>query len=112
MAHFAEIDENNIVTRVLVVPNDQEDRGHDYLANDLGLGGTWLQCSYNGKIRRRYPGPGYTYDPVNDVFLEPKLYSSWVLNENFDWVAPVPYPDDTIPYVWNEDTLSWELVDI
>lgn len=108
MAHFAEIDENNMVLRVLVVPDEQEHRGHDYLANDMGLGGKWLQCSYNNKIRRRYPGPGHTYDPVNDVFLEQKPFNSWILNENFDWIPPVPYPDDGNNYLWNEDTLSWQ----
>jgi hypothetical protein len=71
MAHFAEIDQNNIVLRVLVVGDDQEHRGHDFLANDLGLGGTWIQCSYNAKIRGCYPAQGFIYDPVADVFVDP-----------------------------------------
>ena len=71
MAHFAEVDENNIVVRVLVIPDEQEHRGQEYLADELRLGGTWLQCSYNGKIRKEYPGPGYVYDPILDIFFNP-----------------------------------------
>ena len=71
MAHFAEIDASNIVLRVLVVNDADEHRGADFLANDLGLGGTWIQCSYNGRIRGCYPGVGYTYDPVIDAFVPP-----------------------------------------
>jgi hypothetical protein len=67
MAHFAQI-ENNIVTQVLVVDNAQEHRGQEFLANDLGLGGTWVQTSYNGNIRGKYAGIGDIYDPVDDVF--------------------------------------------
>jgi hypothetical protein len=71
MAHFAEIDENNIVTRVLVVPNEQEHRGQEFLANELGLGGFWIQTSYNANIRKNYAGIGYTFDPVRDAFIAP-----------------------------------------
>jgi hypothetical protein len=85
MAHFAEIDENNIVCRILVIPDDQEHRGQDFLANDLQLGGTWIQCSYNNRIRKQYPGVGYTYNPNAEVFIAPQPFSSWVLNENYDW---------------------------
>ena len=72
MAHFAEIDNNNIVVRVLVVDNSLEHRGADFLANDLGLGGTWIQTSYNGNIRYNYAGIGYTYDAARDAFIAPK----------------------------------------
>jgi hypothetical protein len=72
MAHFAEIDIDNKVIRVLVVPNDYENRGAEYLANDLHLGGTWVQTSYNGNSRYNYAGIGYTYDAVNDAFIAPK----------------------------------------
>ena len=72
MAHFAEIDENNIVTRVLVVGDDQEHRGQEFLANDLGLGGFWIQTSYNARIRKNYAGIGYTFDPVRDAFIAPQ----------------------------------------
>lgn len=72
MAHFAEVDENNVVVRVLVVPDDQQSRGQDYLANDLGLGGHWIQTSYNANFRNVYAGIGYQYDPINDVFIAPE----------------------------------------
>ena len=70
MAHFAEI-KDNIVQRVLVVNDNDEHRGQEFLAEDLGLGGTWIQCSYNGRIRGCYPGIGFIYDPVADVFVSP-----------------------------------------
>lgn len=108
MAHFAEIDENGIVKQVLVVPDQQEHRGQDYLANDLGLGGTWIQTSYNHKIRKQYAGIGFKYDADADVFIEPKLYPSWTLDENHDWQAPKPKPDDGLVYIWNEEKLDWE----
>ena len=72
MAHFAEIDSNNIVVRVLVVDNSLEHRGQDFLSNDLGLGGTWIQTSYNNNIRKNYAGIGYTYDATRDAFIPPK----------------------------------------
>jgi hypothetical protein len=72
MAHFAEIDENNIVLRVLVVPDEQEHRGQEFLANELGLGGTWVQTSYNARIRKNYAGIGYTFDEARDAFIAPK----------------------------------------
>ena len=107
MAHFAEIDQNNVVLRVLVVPDKQEHRGQDFLANDLGLGGTWIQCSYNHKIRKQYPGAGYVYDSDADVFIAPQPFISWSLDENHDWQPPVPYPDNDQSYTWNEETQEW-----
>lgn len=71
MAHFARIDENNKVVEVLVVDNSQEHRGQEFLAVDCGLGGTWIQTSYNANFRGRYAGIGDTYDAVNDVFVAP-----------------------------------------
>ena len=71
MAHFAEIDKNNIVIRVLVIENEHETRGQEYLANDLGLGGTWIQTSYNAKIRGKFAGIGDVYEKDNDVFVKP-----------------------------------------
>lgn len=88
MAHFAEIDENNIVKQVLVVPDEQEHRGQEFLANDLQLGGTWIQCSYNNRIRKQYPSPNYSYDPIADVFIKPQPDPSWSLDENYDWQPP------------------------
>jgi hypothetical protein len=108
MAHFAEIDGDNIVTRVLVVPDAQENRGHEYLANDLDLGGTWVQTSYNATIRKNYAGIGYTFDSVRDAFIPPKPYASWVLNEGTcNWDAPVARPEDDKMYSWDEATTSW-----
>jgi hypothetical protein len=72
MAHFAEIDNTNKVLRVLVVDNAQEERGQEFLANDLGLGGTWVQTSYNANFRDKFAGTGDIYDPVNDVFITPE----------------------------------------
>jgi hypothetical protein len=71
MAHFAEIDENNIVKRVLVVDNSEEHRGQEFLANDLNLGGRWIQTSYNANFRGKYAGIGDIYDEVNDIFYTP-----------------------------------------
>jgi hypothetical protein len=111
MAHFAEIDENSIVVRVLVVPDAEEHRGHDYLSSDLGLGGTWIQTSYNSTIRKNYAGIGMPYDADRDAFIPFKSFDSWVLNEETcRWEAPVPYPTDGIVYQWNEELTDWEAV--
>ena len=108
MAHFAELDADNIVVRVLVVPNEQENRGHDYLATDLGLGGTWVQTSYNATIRKNYAGIGYTFDSGRDAFISPKPFASWVLNEaTCNWDAPVAHPADDKMYIWDEATTTW-----
>lgn len=118
MAHFAEIDENSIVTRVLVVADDQAERGQEFLANDLGLGGTWKQTSYNTlggvhknggtPLRMNYAGIGYTYDPVRDAFYAPKPFASWTLNDTTClWEAPTPVPTDGKIYTWDEPTTSW-----
>ena len=71
MAHFAEIDSDNTVLQILVVDNSLEHRGADFLSNDLGLGGTWIQTSYNGNIRKNFAGIGYTYDLNRDAFIPP-----------------------------------------
>lgn len=86
MAHFAELDENNIVKRVLVVANDLEHRGADFLANDLGLGGTWIQTSYNATIRKNFAGIGFSYDFEMDAFIPPKCHPEATLNkETAQW---------------------------
>lgn len=82
MAHFAQIDENNIVLQVLVIPDFQEHRGQEYLANDLNLGGIWKQTSYNNRIRKNYAGIGYTYDEIRDAFIPPKPGDNYILNED------------------------------
>jgi hypothetical protein len=107
MAHFAQIDADNIVVRVLVVPDEQEHRGQEFLANDLQLGGNWVQTSYNNRIRRRFAGVGFTYDPIADVFLRPRPYPSWILDNDYSWQAPTPKPDNNPLTYWDEETLSW-----
>jgi hypothetical protein len=117
MAHFAKLDENNIVLEVNVVNNDvldmnnEEASGIEFLTQWSGGYSNWKQASYNGNIRKQYPGTGYTYDSVNNVFISPQPYSSWTLDENFDWQAPTPYPEGEENYIWNESTLSWDLVE-
>ena len=82
MSHFAEIDPNGgTVLRVLVVPNEQEHRGQDFLANELGLGGVWVQTSYNANIRYNYAGIGFTYDATRDAFISPKCHDEATLDE-------------------------------
>jgi hypothetical protein len=73
MAHFAEIDKDNIVIRVLVVSDEHQDYGQKYLADDLGMGGTWIQTSYNGNIRGKYAAIGDTYDSKKDEFISPEV---------------------------------------
>ena len=105
MAHFAEIDENNIVLRVCAVDDAHEDDGENWCKDFWG--GRWKQTSYNHRIRYNYAGIGYTYDAVNDAFIAPKTFPSWELDSNFRWQAPVEYPDDGNVYKWDEDNRSW-----
>jgi hypothetical protein len=89
MAHFAEIDENSIVIRVLVVSNDLEDKGAEFLAVDLNLGGTWIQTSYNGNIRKNFAGIGYKYDSVRDAFIAPEPSNATGFDEETcQWIVP------------------------
>jgi hypothetical protein len=115
MAHWAEIDENNVVLRVLVTDNDLPDEGHQWLVDNLG--GTWLKTSYNTKhhehsqggtpFRGNYAGPGGTYDPDADVFIPPKPYNTWILDETIhDWVPPVPAPEEGAWY-WDDESAAW-----
>ena len=106
MAHFAQIDEMGYVLQVLVVDNSLEHRGEDFLANELGLGGRWIQTSYNGNFRKQYAGVGFWYDDFHDVFISPKPFPSWILDPiTWDWEAPIERPNDLC--YWDEDTLSW-----
>jgi hypothetical protein len=114
MAHFAQL-ENNIVTKVIVVANqdilneqgqESEEVGIAFCSNLLG--GTWKQTSYNGNIRKNYAGAGYTYDEGRDAFIAPKPYNSWLLDETTcQWKAPVDYPTDKGRYIWNEEIVNW-----
>lgn len=105
MAHFAKIESNGIVSQVIVIDNSQEHRGQDFINQELGLGGKWIQTSYNNNFRKRYASLGYTYDEINDVFITPQPYPSWSLDENFDWQAPVPKPSPCA--TWNEQDQVW-----
>ena len=106
MSHWAEIDENNTVLRVLVGNNSEPDEGEAFMNS---LGGTWVKTSYNGNIRKNYAGIGYTYDTGRDAFISPKPYESWVLNEETcQWESPVPYPTDGVMYQWNEELADWQ----
>ena len=121
MAHFAEIDANNIVLRVIVVGNKDTSDANGVEKEHIGaafcerlLGGTWKQTSYNANMRKNYAGIGYTFDAARDAFIPPKPFPSWVLNESTcQWQAPVPMPADagtgTPPkmYGWDEDTVTW-----
>ena len=108
MAHFAELDDNNVVLRVIVTANNDSngDEGYQWLVNNLG--GRWVQTSYNANFRKNFAGIGFTYDEELDAFIPPKPYESWVLNEKTcRWESPVPYPEDGKVYYWNEDSLTW-----
>jgi hypothetical protein len=125
MAHFAEIDENGIVLRVIVVANEcaeTEEAGQEFIVS-IGLSGTWKQTSYNTfgnqhsnggtPFRKNYAGIGYTYDQSKDAFIPPKPeeFPSFVLDEETClWVNSVPRPQgtETTGWEWNEDSLSWE----
>jgi hypothetical protein len=118
MAHFARLDENNIVIRVHRLNNDvlmkdgkeNEQQGAEFLQNLHKTTDKFIQTSYNGNFRKNYTGKGDTYDQTRDAFISPNIFPSWVLNEDTcRWESPVPYPDsdDEKIYRWDEDTTSW-----
>ena len=121
MAHFAKI-ENNIVVNMIVIPNEEEHRGQEFINNELNLDGTWLQCSYNTyanshrlggtPLRGNYPAVGFTYDPAKDAFIpsKPDDRPSWILDENMlIWVPPISMPDGEQPWHWEESEGKWVL---
>ena len=132
MAHFAQIetvdiiDENEVVTgsetiitQIIVIDNNDilDAQGNESEAigiqfcTDL-LGGTWVQTSYNGNMRKNYAGIGNTYDATRDAFIAPSPFPSWVLDEDTcRYEAPVPYPTDDKRYEWEEETTSWILLE-
>jgi hypothetical protein len=129
MAHYAFLDENNIVTEVIVGKNENEDNIDWEVHYGNFRGQTCKRTSYNTQggvhglggtpLRKNYAGIGYTYDSQRDAFIPPKPYTSWTLNETSClWEAPTPYPTDVgtaeAPnrYTWNEETLAWTLVQI
>ena len=128
MAHFAELDGSNIVTRVIVVGNDVTTAAGPLGDNDMHVdgetwcvnffkGGTWKQTSYNHNFRKQYCGNGYTFDAAKDKFISPQPYASWALDGNDDWQAPVTYPtdigteEDRKFISWDEAGLKWTATD-
>lgn len=114
MAHYAFLNENNIVTEVIVGIDETElIEGLDpetWYGNFRGQ--TCKRTSYNGNIRKNYAGVGYTYDEARDAFIAPKPFDSWLLNEETcNWEAPTPMPIDGQKYVWVEDDLNWQLIE-
>lgn len=129
MAHFAEIDINNKVIRVLVGCNqdiinnggEQSEQAAEHFKTVCPLsenGVKWIQTSYNNNFRKSYAGARYTYDPIKDKFISPQPYPSWALDASDDWQAPIPmpitysntqYPTLKDQYIWNENNKSWDL---
>ena len=110
MAHYAFLDENNIVTEVITGIDETElIEGLDtetWYGNFRGQ--VCKRTSYNGNIRKNYAGIGFTYDAARDAFIAPKPFNSWTLDEaTCKWQAPTPYPNDDALYTWDEDTTSW-----
>lgn len=109
MAHFAKV-ENGIVTNVLVVDDQHEANGQEFL-NSIGLEGTWIQTSYNANIRGKYAGIGDVYNETKDRFEPAKPYASWVWDESsYSYEAPVALPADGESYNWDEESVSWVIV--
>ena len=117
MAHFAELDNNNVVLRVVVVgndcvPSDEHIDGETWCINFF-KGGTWKQTSYNHNFRKQYAGMGYTYDAAKNKFISPQPHDSWALDANDDWQAPVTYPTDITDksISWDEAGQKWTATD-
>lgn len=128
MAHWAEIDEDNKVTRVIVGNNEYSNEGYDWIVENLG--GRWIKTSYNTRrgvyynpetgepdsdqskaLRKNYASVGMIYDESMDAFIYEQPFPSWSLDEETGtWFAPVPYPEDGNDYTWNEETQSWDLL--
>lgn len=117
MAYFAHINDTNTVTQVISISNavlgepdnafpDTEPLGQEFISNVLGLSGVWLQTSFNNRFRANFAGVSYSYDAENDVFIAPQPYPSWSLDENYNWVAPVPCPSEGLWY-WDETEGEW-----
>jgi hypothetical protein len=121
MAHFAEIDENNLVLRVLVTDSNDPngDEGHKWLVDNFG--GIWIKTSYNTingvhvldgiPLRGNYAGPGMKYYQEEDAFMPPKPHDSWIIDTStYKWKPPVEYPNDGENYKWDEESVSWLLL--
>ena len=102
MSHFAEINSDNIVQRVIVAEQNFINSGL------VGDSFNWVQTSYNGNFRKNYAGKGYTYDKTRDAFIAPQPYPSWTLVEaTCQWESPIPHPTDDKMYQWDEETTNW-----
>jgi len=119
MAHFAELDNNNVVLRVIVVATKDNSTADGVEKESIGqafcerlFGGTWKQTSYNNNMRVQYAGIGYSYNPTLDAFISPQPYPSWTLDNTMaDWIPPTPMPTDGGQYSWNEETQTWDVID-
>lgn len=118
MAHFAELDENNMVVQVIVVHNNDCLDANGNESETVGVafcqslfGGNWKQTSYNANFRKHYAGIGYTYDAGLDAFIPPQPYPSWSLDSDCNWQAPVARPNDGKMYFWDETTQSWVVIE-
>ena len=117
MAHFAELNESNVVLRVISVSNEDildgdgnesEEVGIAFCKSLFGEHTNWKQTSYNANFRKNYASIGGTYDEVRDAFIPPCPFLSWVFaEETCKWVAPIPYPDDGRLYTWDELNQQW-----
>ena len=119
MAHFAQLDSNNVVIQVIVVDNKDPADAYGTEKEHIGaahlekiLGGNWKQTSYNGNFRKNYAGIGYTYRSDIDAFVPPKPFPSWLLNANAQWEAPVAMPTDGQMYSWDEENINWVLTNM
>jgi hypothetical protein len=118
MAHFAQLDDNNTVIQVIVVNNSMllnnsnielEENGIAFCKSLFGQETRWKQTSYSASFRKNFASIGSLYDPTNDIFIPPKPFNSWILNEEtIKWEAPVPYPENAkFLYYWDEQSISW-----
>lgn len=111
MAHYAFLDENNIVTEVIVGKNEGEDSIDWEQHYGEVRGQVCKRTSYNGNIRKHYAGIGYTYNSVRDAFIPPQPYPSWTLDADCNWQPPVAMPTDGERYSWDEATQTWIAVE-
>ena len=121
MAYFAKLGTGNIIEQVISINNsvitdsnevEQEQLGVDFINKLYNTRDVWKQTSYNRTFRKNYAGVGYQYDQQRDAFIAPKPFNSWILNEDTcNWESPVAYPQDDNKYKWNEQTLSWDIVE-
>jgi len=112
MAHYAFLNENNIVTEVIVGIDETEliDGSDPETWYGEFKGQTCKRTSYNNNIRKNFASVGFTYDSERDAFIAPKLFTSWVLDEETcRWIAPIPYPTDGLNYFWNDNKVEWEI---